>query len=101
MTLDEIKKLVGAGNYRYSSKVHDRLSEGEFDLEDLVHCVLSATEIYKKERDEKRESVHGMKYVIIGRDTYGRQFYTAGKVVTGAGGRYYFYITAHECGEEA
>lgn len=101
MTLEEIKQLVATGRYRFSRKVTDLLTEGYYELEDLVHCILSATEIYKRERDERRESVHGMKYTILGRDTCGLRFYTVGKVVKARDGRYYFFITAHAADEES
>jgi len=101
MTLEEIKCLVVAGQYRFSGKVLELLTEGHYELEDLVHCILSATEIYKTERDERRESVHGMKYTILGCDTYGLAFYTVGKVVKASDGRYYFFITAHAADEDS
>src|SRR5262249_46818408 len=50
---------------------------------------------HKSERDELRQAVHGMKYVILGRDTQGRPFYPVGKGIQGPRGRLYFYITAH------
>jgi hypothetical protein len=100
MTLDEIKQLVACARYRYSRKVRDFIDDGYFDEEDLVHCILSATEIYKRERDELRQAVHGMKFVILGRDTHGRPFYTVGKVIRGPAGRFYFYISAHQSDEE-
>jgi hypothetical protein len=37
-----------------------------------------------------------MKYVILGRDTHGRPFYTVGKVLRGPTGQFYFYLTAHQ-----
>lgn len=101
MTLEEIKRLVAAGQYRFSGKVLEHLTEGHYDLEDLVHCILSAIEISKTERDERRESVHGMKYTILGHDTCGLTFYTVGKVVKGSDGRYYFFITAHAADEDS
>ncbi|MFQ5804687.1 MAG: hypothetical protein ACE5JQ_17495 [Candidatus Methylomirabilales bacterium] len=100
MTLGEIKRLVAQGRYHYSRKVRDFIEEGFFDEEDLVHGVLSATRIHKKERDELRQAVHGMKYVILGRDTHGRSFYTVGKVIRGPKGRLYFYITAHQADKD-
>ena len=100
MTLEEIKQLVAEGRYRFSQKVQDFIEDGFFDEEDLRHCILSANRIHKKERDEKRQDVHGMKYVIIGRDTHGRLFYTAGKVRSTEKGRFYFYITAHQADKE-
>lgn len=72
MTLGEIKQLVAQERYDYS----------------------------EQERDELGLAVHGMKYVILGRDTHGRPFYTVGKVVQGPGGQFYFYITAHQADED-
>lgn len=95
MTLEEIKILVAQKSYRYSRKVQDAIEEGFFDLEDLENCILSANEIHKKEKDELKEAVHGMKYVILGRDAHGRLFYTVGKVVRGVEGKLYFFISAH------
>lgn len=53
------------------------------------------------ERDEFGQAVHRMKYVILGRDTHGRPFYTVGKVLRGPSGQFYFYITAHQADEDA
>ncbi len=96
MTLREIKQLVAEQRYNYSGKIRESIEEGFFDEEDLLHCILSASRIHKKERDELNQAVHGMKYIIIGRDTYGQEFYTVGKVMKGRQGRFYFYITAHQ-----
>jgi len=41
-----------------------------------------------------------MKYVILGRDTHGRPFYTVGKILQDAEDRFYFYITAHQADED-
>lgn len=100
MTLEEIKQLVVEGRYRYSRKVQDFIEEGFYDREDLVHCILSATKIHKRERDELGQAVHGMKYVILGKDTHGRPFYTVGKVVRRTDGRLYVCITAHQVDED-
>lgn len=100
MTLPEIKQLVADQRYRYSKKVRGLIEEGFFDEEDMVHCVLSATRIHKAERDELGQAVHGMKYVILGKDTHGQPFYTVGKVMEDRKGRFYFYITAHEAEDE-
>lgn len=100
MTLEEIKQLVAQRRYHYSRKVRDFIEDGFYEEEDLVHCVLSAKEIHKKERDETGQSVYGTKYVIRGRDTHGRPFYTVGKVVQGPDGRLYFFITAHQADED-
>ena len=94
MTLGEIQQLVARRRYRYSRKVRDFIEDGYFDEEDLVHCILSATNIHKRERDELGQAIHRMKYVILGRDTHGRPFYTVGKVLRGPTGQ--FYLTAHQ-----
>lgn len=99
MALVEIKRWVAGGRYRYSHKVRAFIEEGFFDEEDLVHGVLSATKVRKKERDELRQAEHGMKYVIVGRDTHGRSFHTVGKILSGSQERLYFYITAHQADE--
>jgi len=65
-----------------------------------VQGILSATKIQKKERDELGQAVHGMKYVILGKDTHGQPFYTAGKVIRSAQGRFYFSMTAHQADED-
>jgi len=100
MTLDEIKRLVTEGSYHFGKKVREAIEEGFFDEEDLVHSILSATRVHKKEKDELKQAVHGMKYVILGRDTHGRPFYTVGKVIQGTKGKLYFYISAHEADYE-
>jgi hypothetical protein len=96
MTLKEIKPLVEQGLYHYSKKVREKIEEGFFDERDLENCILSATKIHKKEKDELGQAVHGMKYVILGRDTHGRPFYTVGKVIQGTEGKLYYYISAHQ-----
>jgi hypothetical protein len=100
MSLGEIQQLVAERRYKYSKKVREFIEEGFFEEEDLVHCILSAKNIHKKERDELKQAVDGMKYVIIGRDTLGQLFYTVGKVIKGPQGIFYFYITAHQADEE-
>lgn len=99
MTLEEIKRLVTCGHFRYSEKIRESIEDGLFEEEDLVHSVLSATEIQKKERDERREAVHRMKYVILGRDVHGRLLYTVGKVVQRPDGQLYSFITARQADE--
>jgi hypothetical protein len=96
MTLTEIKRLIRRRKYLYSQKIRNLIEDGFFEEADMEQCILSATRIYKKERDELGQAVDGMKYVILGKDTYGRPFYTAGKVLSDADGRIYFYITAHQ-----
>ncbi len=96
MSLGAIQHAVAAGRYRYSQKVRELIEEGWFDEADLEACIRSATRIHKRARDEFRQSPDKLKYVILGRDTYGRPFYTAGKILTGAQGQVYFFITAHQ-----
>lgn len=100
MALAEIKRLVVEGRYRYSHKVRIFIEEGFFGEEDLVQCILSARRIFKRERDKLKQAKYRMKYVILGRDTYGRPFYTVGKILSAPQGRVYFYITAHQADEE-
>lgn len=101
MTLEQIRQLVAQRRYRYSLKVRELIEEGFFEEEDMVCCILSATRIHKRERDEQRQAVHGMKYVILGRDTRGQLFYTVGKPVQNPQGLLYFYITAHQADEKS
>jgi len=100
MTLADIKQLVAQRQYDYSEKVRDFIEEGFFEEEDLEHCILSAAKIHKQERDELGQAVYGMKYVILGRDTHGRPFYTVGKVMQGPEGQFFYFITAHQVDED-
>ncbi len=96
MTLAQIQKLIAQNRYDYTGKIRALIEEGYFEELDLKTCILTATRISKRERDELGQAVGGMKYVIIGKDTHGRDFYTAGKVLRDYAGHYYFFITAHE-----
>jgi len=96
MTLKEIKKIVAEGSYDYSKKIRESIEEGFFDEKDLEHCIVSAAKVHKKERDELKQAIHGMKYVILGKDTHGQLFYTVGKVMDGPQGRLYYFITARQ-----
>lgn len=96
MTLEDIQRLVWRDQYHYSEKVRCLIEEGWFDEEDMMKCILSATRIHRRQRDELRQAVDGLKYVILGQDTHGQPFYTAGKVMEGCSGQFYFYITAHQ-----
>ena len=96
MKLEVIKRLVLAGDYDYSNKVRTFIEDGSFGEVDLEYCIRSATEINKTENDELKKAIDGKKYVILGRDTFGSLFYTCGKIIKGAGGHIYFFITAHE-----
>ena len=96
MDLKQIKALIEATSYATSDHVDEGLDAGYFDLEDIEQAILSAGRIHKRERDERRESVDGYKYTIIGRNRAGNAFYTCGKVKRDYQGRYYFLITAHK-----
>jgi hypothetical protein len=92
-----IKALVAEGRYDYSAKIQGFIEDGDFDLEDLERCILSAREIQKVEPDELAASVDGRKYTISGFDTHGVSFYTCGKIIhVPDDERLYFFITAHE-----
>ncbi len=92
-----IKALVCERRYQYSAKVQEFIELGEFELEDLERCILSAREIQKVEPDEMRVSVDGNKYTVLGLDTHGIAFYTCGKIIRVPDDEeLYFFITAHE-----
>ena len=96
MPLDDIKDLIARKEYEISSKVRGLIEEGFYDERDLENCILAARRIHRRERDELRQAVDGMKYVIIGLDTQGQRFYTAGKIMKDYTGRFFFFITAHQ-----
>jgi hypothetical protein len=92
-----IKELVSSRRYQYSKKVHDFIQDGEFDIEDMERCILSATVIEKEEPDELGIAIDGRKYTIVGLNTQGVSFYTCGKLIRNAEAeKLYFFITAHE-----
>ena len=93
--LTRIRDLMYQRNYRTSGHVDDRVTDGEFDYDDLEHCILSADRIYKTEHDEHDTATDGNKYTILGRDHAGHRFYTCGKIRRDHLGHYYFFITAH------
>lgn len=96
MELDEIKTLIIKRQYEVSQKVQELLEQEYFEKQDLENCILTATRIHKKQRDERGTAVDGLKYVIIGLDTHGQRFYTTGKVIKDHLGSFYFFITAHQ-----
>lgn len=96
MDLEDIKALIIQNNYDYSNKVRGFIEDGWYGEDDLEFCICHAEKIYKKEKDELKTAVDGKKYVIIGKDTHGRLFYTLGKVIKNDDGKLYFFITAHE-----
>jgi hypothetical protein len=90
-----IRRLVANGCYDYSQKVEDAMNEGRFDLEDLEHCIATG-KVVKTNRDELKASVGNKVYVIIGRDTRGRRFYAAGKILRSPKqGLIFFFVTAY------
>jgi len=92
-----IKALISSRQYNYSKKVQLFIEEGDFQPEDMEHCVLNADAIHKVEADELCTAVDGCKYTILGVDTQGVPFYTCGKLIrNGESQTLYFFITAHE-----
>jgi hypothetical protein len=90
-----IRCLVANGCYDYSQKVEDAMNEGRFDLEDLEHCIATG-KVVKTNRDELKASVGNKVYAIIGRDTRGRRFYAAGKILRSPKqGLIFFFVTAY------
>jgi len=59
----------------------DSVQSGELTLEDIQQALLTATEIHKRESDDRGEAVDGYKYTIIGRGCSGLPTYTCGKIV--------------------
>lgn len=89
-----IQQLVADGFYDYSQKVEDAMNARQFDLEDLEHCIATG-KVVKTNRDKLKASVGNRVYVIVGRDTRGRKFYAAGKIVRAPEGLVFFFVTAH------
>ena len=96
MIIAQIKRMIEEDNFQLSNKVDNLREDGTFSEDDIVQSILNANRIHKRERDELGKSVDGYKYTIIGRDTHGNPFYTAGKVLQDYLGNYYFVITAHQ-----
>lgn len=95
--LQVIKELIAQKRYAYSRKIQNFLAAGDFELEDLEHCILSATVIDKVEHDDLGTAIDGCKYSVVGTDTQGEVFYTCGKLVRASHSQdLYFFITAHE-----
>lgn len=93
--LTRIQTLIIRRAFRLSGHVDEGIDEGVFDLDDIEHCIMSATRIYKTERDERGTALDGNKYTIMGRNRAGLLFYTCGKLRQDHLGHYYFFITAH------
>ncbi len=95
MKLNQIKNLIHCDEFTASRKVLDQIDNGEYTTNDLTTCIITAERIYKSEHDEHVQAVDGLKHIIIGYDTHGARFYTAGKIRQDYRSRYYFFITAH------
>jgi len=84
-----IKALISSKRYNYSKKVQISIEEGDFELEDIEHCIL--------ELDELGTAIDGCKYTILGEDIEGMSFYTCGKLIRNSNSQMlYFFMTAHE-----
>jgi hypothetical protein len=93
--LSEIRGLAARNELLLSDKALAFVQAGDLDLDDIRFALMTATRIYKKERDEKRAAVDGYKYTIIGKACSGLPIYTCGKIIEWLDGRTYFLITAH------
>jgi hypothetical protein len=89
-----IRELVALRQYLLSEKAYDILSQGYFELEDLEHSIVNGR-IIKTEADELNDSIGNKKYIVIGPDICGYEFYTVGKLQKLDGSRIYLVITAH------
>jgi hypothetical protein len=93
--LAEIRGFAARNDLLLSGHALASVELGELDVDDIQFALLTATAIYKRERDEKGDAVDGYKYTIIGRACGGLPIYTCGKIVEWLDGRTYFLITAH------
>jgi len=89
-----IRVLVRQKRYVLSSKAYMLHSEGYFELEDLENSICCGS-VAKTEKDERSESLGNKKYVIVGPDMHGYDFYSVGKIKRSGGGHTYYLITAH------
>jgi hypothetical protein len=92
--LSHIKFLIARKRYVLSSKAYTLLAEGCYEFEDLENSICYGT-IRKTEKDERKDCVGNKKYVIVGPDTHGYEFYSVGKIKIAADGHTYYVITAH------
>ena len=96
-----IKALISSKRYNYSKKVQISIEEGDFELEDIEHCILGAELIEKVELDELGTAIDGCKYTILGEDIEGMSFYTCGKLIRSSNSQMlYFFMTAHAPDQE-
>lgn len=89
-----IRFLVMQRRYVLSSKAYKLHAGGYYELEDLESSICFGS-VQKTQKDEQAESVGNKKYVIVGPDTHGYDFYSVGKIKVSADGRTYYVITAH------
>ena len=80
--------------YLLTEKAYELLSQGNFELEDLEHSIVNGR-VIKTEADELSDSIGNKKYIVIGPDISGYDFYTVGKLQKLEGSRIYLVITAH------
>lgn len=92
-----IQYLVIKQQYVLTRKVLDLVAEGYFELEDLEHALLKGS-VRKTECDEFKDSLGNKKYIIVGPDRCGYEFYTVGKIQRLADSQIYLVITAHYAG---
>ena len=92
---DRIKKLVFERNYRLSSKADYRMALDGLDDSDIQEA-FSFGYLWKKEVDEKKYSIDGYKYVIIGLGVHCPVVYTVGKIMKDDEGHLYYFIESHK-----
>jgi hypothetical protein len=92
-----IRYLVVKRRYVFLGKPQELYEEGYFELEDFENSVCCGA-VVKRERDEMKQCVGNRKYVIVGPDTHGYDFYSVGKIVSESGEYTYVVLTAHGAG---
>jgi hypothetical protein len=92
-----VKYLVSKGRYALSPKAYGQHAEGYYELEDLENSICCG-KVHKTEKDERKECLGNKKYVIVGPDTHGYEFYSVGKIKPSDDGHIYYIITAHSRG---
>jgi len=95
--LPHIRYLIVRQRYLLLEKAQQLYREGYFELEDFENSVCHG-EVVKTERDEMRDCKGHKKYVIIGPDTHGYDFYSVGKIKSESGECVYVVLTAHPAG---
>jgi hypothetical protein len=92
--LRRIRHLVAKGQYRLSVKAYHLQAEGHFELEDFENSIRCG-KVQKTEKDEMKDCIGNKKYVIVGPDSHGYEFYSVGKIKLCSDGHVYYVITAH------